>query len=107
MKTATNNKPPSTTPKRAKRKSTLPMSAADFPDRLMAIEDVVLMTSFCKSKVRKMVLLNQFPEAEKIAGWSIRWRLSVVKNWIDNPSAWIARRALEVSKSGKGLQQAA
>ena len=107
MTTATKEKPKSSTTNRAKRKTALPMSAADFPDRLMAIEDVVLMTSFCKSKVRKMILLNQFPEAEKIAGWSIRWRLSAVKNWIDNPSAWIARKALEVSKGSKALQEAA
>ena len=52
-------------------------------DILLNIKEVAERVSLSRSGIYGMVKLGVFPKPQRVGAKSVRWRASIIQNWID------------------------
>ena len=52
-------------------------------DYLLTIKEVAERVSLSRSGIYGMVKLGSFPAPQRVGSKAIRWRASIIQNWID------------------------
>lgn len=53
------------------------------PDRLIRLRDVVGRVGMSKATIYRKIALGEFPKPVSVGGQSVRWRESVLANWME------------------------
>ena len=52
------------------------------PDRLIRLRDVAIRVGMSKATIYRKIALGEFPKPVGVGGQSVRWRESVLAEWI-------------------------
>ena len=64
-------------------------------DPLLSVETVCAVVGGKRSWLLKKVQLGKFPQPVRIGVRFTRWRASEVREWVADPTAWIAAHAAQ------------